>query len=302
MKEIKNKKNNIIKKDFFINAFLNDIKDEKSKPLTDSEEKSLLSQYYSDSTSQAEKLKIKQRIVMAHQRFLFDIAKCYANGNNALILELISVGTIGLYECFDNFDITKNLKFITYAQFYIRRAINHYIETENLIVKPSNNHRLKPKVKKIEEDFKQINGRNPDIFEIENELIDKYKIKINEKHRNEIYGVFMTNLEDTLDNEINNDSFTLEKTKIFNKLSSVDNDYDVQSEQEGLNFELNKIISKLSKRESIIIKMAYGLDDYLKPYNNIEIGEALNLTSERVRQLKNSAEKKLKSLIKTVEI
>ena len=66
---------------------------------------------------------------------------------------------------------------------------------------------------------------------------------------------------------------------------------------------VNKAISHLSEREATVIKMAYGLDDYIKPYKNNEIGEALNLTSERVRQIRKTAELKLKNLFeKRIEI
>ena len=100
--------NKIRKKDDLVVAYLNDIKGSKSKPISAEDEKELLIKYYADGTSEAEKTAIKKKIVMSHQRFLYDMANCYSNGDNNMLLELINVGTIGMYVTFDNFDITKD--------------------------------------------------------------------------------------------------------------------------------------------------------------------------------------------------
>lgn len=284
-----------IKRDGLVLYYLNDIKGDKTKPLTVEEERSLLKQYFNKNTTNEEKIKIKQKIVMSHQRFLYDMANCYANGDNDLLLELINIGTIGMYDTFDNFDLKKDNKFMTYAQFYVRRAITRFLNEENLIVRPSNNSKLTPKIKAIENEFYRLNGKKPTIFEIEDILNEKYNISLND--RNDLYGVTIERLETPQDTTRDmNSNFTVEKSKSFNNASSVENDFDIECEKEGTSYELNQIISKLTKRESTIIKMAFGIGDYFKPYNNIEIGEALHLTSERVRQLKNSAMEKLKSL------
>lgn len=285
--------NKIRKKDDLVLAYLNDIKGSKSKPISPEEEKELLAKYYADGTTEAEKTDIKKKIVMSHQRFLYDMANCYSNGDNNMLLELINVGTIGMYETFDNFDITKDNKFMTYAQYYVRRAIKHFLDDENLVVRPANNAKITPKVKKIEEEFYRTQGRKPNIFEVEDILFEKYGIELAD--RNDIYGATIERIEDTTDGS-EDDSYTFERSKDFTDYASTENEYEVEAIKNDTAYEVAKAISRLPERESKIIKMAYGIGDYNKPCNNIEIGEALGLTSERVRQLKKSAEEKLKSM------
>ena len=294
--------NKMRKKDDFVIDYLKDIKGFKSNPITADEERELLKKYYNKDTSEAERVSIKQKIVMSHQRFLYDMASCYSNGDNMLLLELINVGTIGMYETFDNFDINKDNKFMTYAQYYVRRAIRYFVDNENLLVRPSNNAKITPKIKRIEEEFTRLNGRKPTIFEVEDELLKQYGIELYD--RGDIYGATIERIEDTAAPDIDTeDNYKFEMSKDFNKFASVENTFEKESEKENITNAVNKAISHLSEREATVIKMAYGLDDYIKPYKNNEIGEALNLTSERVRQIRKTAELKLKNLFeKRIEI
>lgn len=294
--------NKMRKKDDFVVDYLKDIKGFKSNPITAEEERELLKKYYNKDTSEAERVSIKQKIVMSHQRFLYDMASCYSNGDNMLLLELINVGTIGMYETFDNFDINKDNKFMTYAQYYVRRAIRYFVDNENLLVRPSNNAKITPKIKRIEEEFTRLNGRKPTIFEVEDELLKQYGIELYD--RGDIYGATIERIEDTATPDTDTeDNYKFEMSKDFNKFASVENIFEKESEKENITNAVNKAISCLSEREATVIKMAYGLDDYIKPYKNNEIGEALNLTSERVRQIRKIAELKLKNLFeKRIEI
>jgi len=291
--------NKIRKKDDLVIAYLNDIKGAKSKPISKEEERALLEKFCAEGTTDAEKIEIKKKIVMSHQRFLYDMANCYSNGNNSMLMELINVGTLGMYETFDNFDISKENKFMTYAQFYVRRAINHFLEDENLVVRPANNAKITPKVKRIEEEFYRLNGRKPTIFEVEDALYNQYGIELSD--RNDIYGAKIERIEDTTDGS-EDDDYTFEMSKDFNEYASTENAYEVETRKNDTSYEIQKAISRLPERESKIIKMAYGMDDYNKPCNNIEIGEALGLTSERVRQLRKDAEEKLKNFLAKIEV
>ena len=291
--------NKIRKKDDLVIAYLNDIKGAKSKPISKEEERELLEKFCAEGTTEAEKNEIKNKIVMSHQRFLYDMANCYSNGDNSMLMELINVGTLGMYETFDNFDISKENKFMTYAQFYVRRAINHFLEDENLVVRPANNAKITPKVKRIEEEFYRLNGRKPTIFEVEDALYEQYGIELAD--RNDIYGAKIERIEDTTDGS-EDDDYTFEMSKDFNDYASTENAYEVETRKNDTAYEVNKAIERLPEREAKIIRMAYGMGDYNKPCNNIEIGEALGLTSERVRQLRKDAEDRLKSLLAKFEV
>lgn len=290
--------NKFTTKDYITIAYMNDIKGSESAPMSKEEEKELLEKYYSSDTTEAERIEIRKKIAMAHQRFIYDMAKCYANGDNELTMELVNVGTIGLYETFDNFDMSKDNKFMTYAQYYIRRAINHFMKDENLIVRPSNNARITPKVKEIEEEYMRVHGTKPDIFEVEHILEEKYGVKLSD--RNDIFGAKIERIEDPAES-VDDDTYIFENSKKFTEYASVENDYAVQAEKEGTKHTLQDIISRLPEREATIIKMAYGMGDYNKECTNEDIGEVLGLTSERVRQLRQLAEKKIKNMYQRVE-
>lgn len=290
--------NKFTTKDYITIAYMNDIKGSESAPMSKEEEKELLEKYYSSDTTEAERIEIRKKIAMAHQRFIYDMAKCYANGDNELTMELVNVGTIGLYETFDNFDMSKDNKFMTYAQYYIRRAINHFMKDENLIVRPSNNARITPKVKEIEEEYMRVYGTKPDIFEVEHILEEKYGVKLSD--RNDIFGAKIERIEDPAES-VDDDTYIFENSKKFTEYASVENDYAVQAEKEGTKHTLQDIISRLPEREATIIKMAYGMGDYNKECTNEDIGEVLGLTSERVRQLRQLAEQKIKNMYQRVE-
>lgn len=294
---VKNFKN-FSKKDYLTIAYMNDIKGSDSVPLSKEEEKDLLEKYYSSEATESDKIEIRKKIAMGHQRFIYDMAKCYSNGDNELTMELVNVGTIGLYETFDNFDMSKDNKFMTYAQYYIRRAINHFMKDENLIVRPSNNARITPKVKEIEEEYMRLHGTKPDIFEVEHILEEKYGVKLSD--RNDIFGAKIERIEDPAES-VDDDTYIFENSKKFTEYASVENDYAVQAEKEGTKHTLQDIISRLPEREATIIKMAYGMGDYNKECTNEDIGEVLGLTSERVRQLRQLAEQKIKNMYQRVE-
>lgn len=290
--------NRFTTKDYITIAYMNDIKGSESAPMSKEAEKELLEKYYSSDTTEAERIEIRKNIAMAHQRFIYDMAKCYANGDNEMTMELVNVGTIGLYETFDNFDMSKDNKFMTYAQYYIRRAINRFLTDENLIVRPSNNARITPKVKEIEEEYMRVHGTKPDIFEVEHILEEKYGVKLSD--RNDIFGAKIERIEDPAES-VDDDTYIFENSKKFTEYASVENDYAVQAEKEGTKHTLQDIISRLPERETTIIKMAYGMGDYNKECTNEDIGEVLGLTSERVRQLRQLAEQKIKNMYQRVE-
>ena len=280
-----------------VNLYFNDLKNANYSKMSKEEETRLLEKYYSDEVTEEDRIKIRKKIAIANQGLIYSIANCYANNNSEMALELVSIGTLGLYETFDNFDITKDNKFMTYAQYYIRRAINHFLKDENLLVRPSNNARITPKVKEIENEYMRVHGCKPDIFEVEKILEEQYGVKLSD--RNDIFGVKIERIEDPTEN-VDDDTYIFENSKKFTEYSSVENDYAIQVERDGTKHTLQSIIEKLPERESKIIKMAYGLEDY-SPCKNNEIGEALGLTSERVRQLKASAEEKIKNMYQRVE-
>ena len=99
-----------------LNKYLSDIG--KYKVLTLEEEVELFERIC-DGDEQA-----KARIVESNQRFVYSLAKIYSK-NEDEVLDYVNEGNIGLITAIDTFDVTKGMKFITYAVWYIRRSMKY---------------------------------------------------------------------------------------------------------------------------------------------------------------------------------
>ena len=284
-KKIRNEEESILSK------YLKEINS--GKKISKEAEDLMLKRYYK-SEDAAEKDAIKKRIVEAHQLFIYNIAKMYGGGDESLTMDLMTEGTLGMYETFDNYDITKKTKFLTYAVYYIKRKMLRFMDAENMIVRPSNNAKLKPKVKRIEEEFYRAHGRKPNIDEIEDKLMENYNIKL--RNSGDINGVTIERLESPAPQDMSDEAtYTFEVSKEFNDVAAVENDFEVQSDREYVADKVNKMISNLPAREEKVIRMAYGIGSDMEPCGNDDIAEALDMSPERVRQIIKSAQKKLRA-------
>lgn len=98
----------------------------KYKPMSRAKEKRLMRQYKRGS------IKAKNEILEANLRFVFDIAKHYT-GRGVPISDLISEGNMGLLRAIEKFDESKDVKFISYAVWWIRQAMSDSINKKKLM-------------------------------------------------------------------------------------------------------------------------------------------------------------------------
>lgn len=218
-----------------VTSYYNDLK--KYKPLTKSKEKRLLKKCKKGN------LKAKNEILEANLRFVFDIAKHYT-GRGVPISELISEGNMGLLKAIDKFDDTKNVKFISYAVWWIRQSMLESIKKKKLI------------------NFVEIEPN------INNDVSMDKKI---------------------IDDDIEND--VLFDNKFLN-----DNDGEKKESIEIQKNIICDIVRTLSTRECDIIESYYGLNDK-KELTLTDIGKKYNLSTERIRQIKLGAIRKLRSQV-----
>ena len=149
-------------------------------------------------------------------------------------------------------------------------------------------------MKKIEEEFEKTEHRKPTVEEVERILDEKYGIKLTSKM--EIAPVVIDSITplqtDVSERDVDMD-FSAEFS--FNNATAIGNLYEDEIEKEDNKTKVHALMSVLSEREAQVIKMAFGFDSdgYMKEYNNNEIGEALDLTPEAVRQIKKRAMAKL---------
>lgn len=139
-------------------AYYDDLK--KYKPLTKTKEKRLLRQSRNGS------IKAKNELLEANLKFVFDIAKHYT-GRGLSISDLISEGNIGLLRAVDKFDETKDVKFISYAVWWIRQAMSEAIKKKNILtlveIDPSKSNDAIFE-RSVSDDEDEVLGRNDTSF------------------------------------------------------------------------------------------------------------------------------------------
>lgn len=284
-------KKKFIQRDSNVNIYLNEIR--KEIPDADVERK-LLETYYSADSTPEQKLEARNKVITMNQKLVYSIAKSYSNNDDELLMDLVVVGSIGMNDAFEKYNLETDNRFCTYAKWYIQRAITRFLNDENLLIRPTNNMRITPKVKKIEEEFEKTEHRKPTVEEVERILDEKYGIKLTSKM--EIAPVVINSITplqtDVSERDVDMD-FSAEFS--FNNSTAIGNLYEDEIEKEDNKSRVKALMSVLSEREAQVIKMAFGFDSdgYMKEYNNNEIGEALDLTPEAVRQIKKRAMAKL---------
>lgn len=291
-----------IEKTIVNDAFVTDLR--RIKPLTAQEEKSLF-KAIEDSKKRVEaakdsdnyfqvktvedkiQLDIRNEIIARNQYLNYAIAKRYNNTN--IVMELVSVGTIGMIEAFDKYDYTQDVRFCTYATYYIRRAINAYVTKENLMIRTTNDAKIISKVKNIENSFFAKEGRYPSVNEIKEILATKYNIK--NVNNSDLNMADIASIDGPLSPD---DDYAVENAIEYNTKSASYNDYVETENIEDKQNIINIYLSMLSERERVILSMSTGYG-YDREYKDEEIAEVLELSYERVRQLKNAAVKKLQA-------
>lgn len=227
-------------------------------------------------------MQAQDKLVKSNQRFIVSITKEYQNSTMG-VLDLVNEGTIGLIRSIPKFDETKGIRFLSYAVWWIRQAMYQacYEKGDNVRL-PVNRINAINKVSKIKEELIQILHREPTLEEI---------YEYSEIERGDVYGTLDGNLSVSLDTKISSDS----DVTLVDTLES-DNHGEIESglNKESLINEINAVLTGLPERESDIINMYFGLNGHQQRTLK-EIGEDLSLTNERVRQIKESVIKKLRS-------
>lgn len=227
-----------------------------------------------------------KKLVEGNLRFVVNIAKNFM-GWGVPLTDLIAAGNLGLIEAAKRFDPDKNVKFISYAVWWIRQAIMQTIFQQTGAVRiPIKESIFIAKVKDIYEKLKEELGREPTEEEIAKRLNTSVKKVIN--------ALSIVRLPVSLDMPIGENSeegFTL--LDILSKKGTEDIEENIV--KETLHKDLEELLNVLDDREREIIKLRYGLEDE-EPQTLEEVGEKLNISRERVRQLEQRALKKLKAL------
>lgn len=242
--------------------------------------------------SKEEKEFAKEYLMLCNQRLVIAAAKKWAKTDT--LMDYVNEANFGLSEAIDKFDTSFDVKFASYAMWFIKRAINKYICGDLQVVKRPNYSKTFHVISKATNDFLQSNERTPtpdELFEI---VTVKYGKDI--KDKNDILDMKVSYVDESSTDE--DESPNYGDMAAYNRASASYNKYE-EEETNDFNKELvSSLLSKLSPRKQQIIKMRFGMyegDNGLRrEYEREEIGQILGLTSERVRQLELSAMEEIK--------
>ena len=221
------------------------------------------------------------RLVNANLRFVVSIAKNYTNFGLSFI-ELVSEGNWGLMEAVRRFDETRGFKFITYAVWWIRQAILKALAEQSKAARPpmSQVNDLQ-KIEKNTGQLVQKLGRVP----TQEEVAESAQISL-ERTRN---ALELNQQDISLDAPL----YLGEEESLLSVFAVEDRAVEEKMDREELNKALRGCLNLLEAREELIICAYFGLED-CNSMTLEQIGYELNLTRERVRQLRDKALQKIR--------
>ncbi len=261
--------------DYLVKQYFQDLK--KHPPLSRREEELLLQKV------KAGDPRAKARLILANLRFVVSVAKRYKFINDVPFEDLIAVGNLGLMRAVRRFQFDRNVRFISYAVWWIRQAMIQVISLHTHPIRiPLNRVHLGLKLKKLEESLNKKLNRKPTL----DELAEAAQMKSQELRKFLADSPIVVSM-DTTPVDLDEDLF------LRDVITDPNADPLTLAERKAFTEEIQKVLSVLTEREKIVIKHRFGLQQ-TRAHTLEEIGKLLGLTRERVRQIEFQAIQKLR--------
>jgi RNA polymerase primary sigma factor len=224
-----------------------------------------------------------ERLTKANLRFVVSVAKQYQNYGLTLG-DLINEGNLGLIKAAQRFDETRGFKFISYAVWWIRQSIMQSLAEQSRIVRlPLNRVSSLNKISKTFSSLEQKFQREPS----EEEVADAVGMSPGDVVNNlRVSGRHLSVDAPLQQGEENSLLDVLKDTN--------ENVPDLKLMADSLKTEIQHALSMLTAREAEVISCYFGLNGDA-PLTLEELGMKLNLTRERIRQIKEKATRRLKN-------
>jgi len=223
----------------------------------------------------------RDNIITANLRLVVNIAKKY-NDRGLSFMDLIEEGNLGLMKAAARFDPRMELRFSTYATWWIRQAIRRAISNSRIVRTPSYMIEMITRLKNSEVELSAKLGRHPTIDEIARDTEHETA-----RLRKAINAYKTTNQPLSLDLMC-----SLNETIRDEHMDLPDHSLLDEQERESL----QRILDSIDVRDAQVLRMRYGIG-YEKPMTLEDIGAKLEITRERVRQIENEALEKMHEIL-----
>jgi RNA polymerase primary sigma factor len=257
----------------------------KFPPLKQDEEKELGKQV------QKGNKKALLKLVESNLRFVVSYGKKY-RGMGLSLPDLINEGNLGLIEAAKRFDPDKNVKFISYAVWWIRQAIIHALTKYSRIYHiPQKLSDQISEMKKIKTQLKKDLNRDP----TREETAKRMKINVED----------VEDLEILEEKDISlSDKYYDDDVEVGDRIKdTLSPSVELQIVKNSVQENIRNILDQLDEKEADVLKLRFGIEDKrlknkygiedFNPQTLQEIGDKLNLTRERIRQIEKKAMRKL---------
>ncbi|WP_066715703.1 sigma-70 family RNA polymerase sigma factor [Clostridium sp. Marseille-P299] len=223
-----------------------------------------------------------EQLYLQNKGMIYKIARRYSNYVD--MEDLMQEGYIGLYEAVKRYESDKEVKFITYAGFWLQRAMEKCIEHQGGVVRaPRDLRQMITKYKKVVDAFEKQAGREPS----DNELCSCLGISQMSLNNVKWYISCFSNL-DSLE-EVIADTEGLSLGDAIPSNHDVENEVIYRIVGKDLNDVWNVVYNNISEEENEVISLRYRNNMTLQA-----IGDKLGVTRERVRQIENKCLRKLR--------
>ncbi len=232
------------------------------------------------------------KLVCSNLKFVINVAFMYKNQGFSLP-ELINEGNIGLIEAAKRFDINRNLKFISYAVWWIRQAITRAIAERARLVRISAEKELiLRRFSKHNVPMRQVVGGG---LQVDTKALGK-KLGYTGDQVEKILemGLRHASLDEPIGNE--------EGTSILDVIEDSHSEApDLGIQEDSRKKHVSELLHRLPEQEKTVLSMYFGIG-YFEPLNLEEIGEIIGLSKERVRQIKEKGLESLRSFEEAREL
>jgi RNA polymerase primary sigma factor len=220
-----------------------------------------------------------ERLITANLRFVVSIAQRY-RGRGLSFLELINEGNIGLLKAAKRFNLGNNVKFISYAVWWVRQSI------QKALFEQSGTIRIPPNKIALLGRFRQALDRH------NGDYLSAIRTEEFKDQEAEIVEVMERMHGMSMDAPITSVRQEDDSVKTLADVLGENPEQDTDSMRRELNDALSSVLQHVSSKEERILRMYYGLN-LSKQFTLEEIGHELKLTRERVRIMRDRSLRKL---------